>query len=107
MNDLQERLRSNYYQEKHNASYRAYKGDKANGLEGHGDRQKNWAEDAAIRAEFKADLEDEYGVAKAITEDRVTRKKADLLFAKAWDYGHSAGYREVDIHYGELLELVL
>ncbi len=32
--------------------------------------------------------------------------KANLLFAKAWELGHSSGYHEVVIYYNDLVELI-
>lgn len=53
---------------------------------------------AEIQAEFRADLEDEYETAG--------HPKADKLWELAWDYGHSSGLREVELHYAEFAELV-
>ena len=56
------------------------------------------AEDARLKALFKADLEREEGV-----EDN---PKRDLLFEIAWDEGHADGYSEVWNHYTALAELI-
>lgn len=56
------------------------------------------AETARLEAEFKADLEREYGF--------VGHPKADAIYALAWDYGHSAGYSEVAMYYDELAQLL-
>jgi hypothetical protein len=50
-------------------------------------------------AQFKADLEAEYGM--------VGHPKADKLYAKAWDMGHSSGLNEVMYYYDDLSELVI
>ena len=51
-------------------------------------------------AEFKVQLEKEHGVTN------VDRKKLDRLFALAWEYGHSSGFREVENYYIDLVDLV-
>jgi hypothetical protein len=107
MSELENRLAANYYTERQNQIYRDYKGDRESGTTGHGDRQRNWADDAALRAEFRKDLEDEFGITAALAAGSVTQEKADKLFNKAWEDGHSSGYREVALHYDELSELVL
>jgi hypothetical protein len=33
--------------------------------------------------------------------------KADALYALAWDYGHSAGYHEIETHYDDLSQLLI
>lgn len=55
-------------------------------------------ESSDILAQFKHDLEHEYGVA-----DHPKRHK---LFQKAYEYGHASGYHEVANHYSELVDLV-
>ncbi len=52
----------------------------------------------ACEDQFKIDLEVEYGL--------VGHPKADLLFSKAWEMGHSSGFGEVLNYYDELSELV-
>lgn len=60
-------------------------------------RRKN--EEARRQAEeLKARLERENGV--------VNHPKRDLLWAKAWEHGHSAGLSEVEIWYDDLVELL-
>lgn len=49
--------------------------------------------------EFRVDLEEHHGTKG--------HAKADLLFAKAWEKGHSSGYGEVANEYDDLVELVL
>ena len=34
------------------------------------------------------------------------RETADAVFRKAWEDGHSSGYREVEMHYTELADIV-
>lgn len=48
--------------------------------------------------QFRRDLEEEFGMKN--------HPKASLLFAKAWDMGHSAGYGNVLVYYSDLHELV-
>ena len=36
----------------------------------------------------------------------VGHPKLGLLYQKAWDLGHSSGYDEVAIHFGELVDLI-
>lgn len=57
------------------------------------------ADEARLLAQFKADLEAEYGV--------VGHPKADKLYALAWEHGHSAGLTEVVHYYEEFVELVV
>jgi len=47
---------------------------------------------------FKNDLFKYYGVEN--------NPKKDLLFSKAWEFGHSSGYNEVAIYFGDLVELI-
>lgn len=56
------------------------------------------AEEARLNAEFRTDLESAYETASS--------PKKDLLFAKAWELGHSAGFAEVAGYYGDLVELI-
>lgn len=48
--------------------------------------------------EFKQDLFKEFGV-----EDDSAR---EIIFRKAWDEGHSAGYQEVYFEFSELMDFV-
>jgi hypothetical protein len=61
-------------------------------------RNKYRAEEARLISLFKADLENQHGVAG--------HPKADRLFELAWDYGHSSGYNEVAYYYDDLAELI-
>lgn len=56
-----------------------------------------------LRQRLRADLESDNGTTPA----RIGQQKADLLWAKAWDHGHSAGLHEVAFWYVDLAELVL
>jgi hypothetical protein len=56
------------------------------------------AETDRLKALFQVDLEAD--------NDMVGHPKAELLFTKAWDMGHAAGYHEVKGYYEDLLELV-
>lgn len=51
-----------------------------------------------LQDQFRADLEAEYGM--------IGHPKADKLWAKAWDMGHSAGLGDVANYYDDLYELV-
>lgn len=57
-----------------------------------------YARSTALEAEFRHDLEVEY--------DMVGHPKADLLYAKAYELGHSGGMQEVANYYSDLVELV-
>lgn len=57
------------------------------------------ARSAALEAAFRHDLEVEYHM--------VGNPKADLLYGKAWQMGHSGGLHEVANYYADLVELVL
>ena len=37
----------------------------------------------------------------------ITEKQHAVLYAKAYELGHSSGYTEVEYYYGELLELIV
>ena len=50
------------------------------------------------KAEFKRKL----GIDYYITYN----KKFDMCFDLAWDYGHSAGFHEVESYFSELVELI-
>lgn len=58
-----------------------------------------YARTAALEAEFRLDLESAF--------DMVGHAKADLLYAKAWQRGHSGGLHEVAQEYNDLVELVI
>jgi hypothetical protein len=47
---------------------------------------------------FRSDVEE--------ANDMKGHPKADLLWSKAWEHGHSGGYGEVLSHYEDLVELV-
>lgn len=57
------------------------------------------ARSAALEAEFRHDLEVAFGM--------MGHAKADLLYSKAWQMGHSAGLNEVASYYSDLVDLVL
>jgi len=48
--------------------------------------------------QHKAQLEKQFHV--------VGHPKADLLYAKAYDFGHASGLSEVEYFYSELIELI-
>lgn len=51
-----------------------------------------------LEQEFQRDLEDHHGM--------TGHPKAAILFGKAWDRGHSAGYYDVALVYDDLVDLV-
>lgn len=55
-------------------------------------------QEAKETADFKLKLEEKYGTSN--------NPKRDMLWDKAWDYGHSSGYSEVESYYSDFLELV-
>lgn len=57
------------------------------------------ARSAALESQFRHDLE--------VCYHMVGHPKADRLYGKAWDMGHSAGLIEVAHAYSDLVELVL
>ena len=50
------------------------------------------------KKEHKAQLEKQFHI--------VGHPKADLLYARAYEFGHSSGYSEVEYFYSELIELI-
>ena len=50
------------------------------------------------KSEFRAAIEDEYGL--------TDNPKKDKLYAIAWDMGHAYGYNEVNCYYDQLRELI-
>lgn len=60
-------------------------------------------DEVRLQQQLRADLEGDNGTTPA----RIGQRKADLLWAKAWDHGHSAGLHEVAFWYVDLAELVL
>lgn len=50
---------------------------------------------------FRLYLREEYGTSE------LPEAVDNALFGKAWGDGHSCGYHEVELHYGELADLVL
>jgi len=52
----------------------------------------------AVAIEFKNDLFATHGVQN--------NPKREELFRLAWEYGHSAGYYDVDAYFGEMVALV-
>jgi predicted aminopeptidase len=62
-------------------------------------RRLRQAKERAVVEEMRSRLEKEYG----LTE----HPKRELLWDKAWDRGHSAGYDEVELVYGDLAELLV
>jgi hypothetical protein len=92
-------LDQGYYSKRDNDIYRDYPGK-----ENFRERSQQYAENKRI---FRSDLEQEYGIAAALKSGHLLQEKADRLFDLAWEYGHSSGYNEVNLHYSELVDLVL
>ena len=61
------------------------------------------SDEVRLRQRLRADLEGDNGTTPA----RIGQHKADLLWAKAWEHGRSAGLHEVAFWYVDLAELVL
>jgi lipopolysaccharide biosynthesis regulator YciM len=63
---------------------------------------KTWAErreeSNRLVAEHKAKMAAEYGL--------VDHPKLDAVYQLAWDYGHAAGFGEVESYFSELAKLV-
>lgn len=57
-----------------------------------------YAEQHARQALLKRDLEEEYGL--------TNHPKADMVWGKAWEHGHSGGYNDVATWYSEFAEVV-
>ena len=55
-------------------------------------------EEVRLHNLFRQDLEAEAGTSN--------NPKKDLLFEKAWEFGHSAGFSEIASYYFDLAELV-
>ena len=58
-----------------------------------------YAKDKELADQFKVDLYEEYGV--------TNNPKNDLLFSKAYELGHSAGYQEIENYFSDLVDLIL
>jgi len=54
---------------------------------------------AELHEQFKQDLFEYLGISN--------NPKKDLLFSKAWEYGHSCGLYEVYLHAEDLVDLIL
>lgn len=39
------------------------------------------------------------------TPERMSKEKADKIFALAWEYGHANGEQEVENYYKEIIEV--
>lgn len=66
-------------------------------------RNARSSDETRLQQQLRADLEGDSGTTPA----QIGQRKADLLWAKAWDHGHSAGLHEVAFWYVDLAELVL
>lgn len=62
------------------------------------EREFRQAVELGERMAFKERLEKEHGLEN--------HPKKDRLWALAWEYGHSAGNSEVEMHYGEFADLL-
>ena len=99
--DFEEKLRTGYYKNKlpyARVGRSTPPETTQEGREVHEIARAYKAEEQRLHAEFRADLEAEHNVTK--------NPKRDLLFAKAWDMGHSSGFSEVANHYADLVELI-
>ncbi len=63
-----------------------------------GDKEGNQKRRIEVHAQFRKDIEEEYGTAG--------HPKAQRLFDIAWDLGHGSGLYEVDLHYNDLVDLI-
>lgn len=61
-------------------------------------RDRYQAEQQRLNDEFYADLLEEHGV--------TGHPKAQKAYNLAYEYGHSAGYQEVALHFADLVELI-
>lgn len=59
---------------------------------------KRYEQQAAERQAHKMQLAIEHGLSN--------HPKLDLLYEKAWEYGHANGFNEVAFHFEELKELI-
>lgn len=73
-------------------------GKYTNGLEYASDKEAYREENRRLDRLFKADLEEEFGVAG--------HPKKDLLFTLAWREAHAFGLKDVYLTYEELVELL-
>jgi hypothetical protein len=89
-------IREGRYENK--VTYEAWRMRKHDAKKSREQLNKRRAEEARLNSLFKADLENQHGVAG--------HPKADRLFELAWDYGHSSGYNEVAYYYDDLAELI-
>jgi flagellar biosynthesis/type III secretory pathway protein FliH len=62
------------------------------------ERAKRLAAEAKIKEDMKADLAKAYGVPR--------NEKFEKAWNLAWEYGHSAGYAEVENYFDDLVELI-
>jgi hypothetical protein len=62
-------------------------------------RRREGAEENKKLLEFKKLLEARYNLEN--------NSKFEVLFARAWELGHSCGYSEVEHYFEELVELIL
>jgi hypothetical protein len=63
------------------------------------DLAAHYSRSAALEAEFRHDLE--------VTYHMVGHPKADLLYGKAYQRGHSGGHSNVASEYADMVELVM
>lgn len=57
------------------------------------------AETSRLMQQFKADLFEDLGI--------TDNPKANTLYSRAWDYGHSSGLREVHNYASDLVDLIV
>jgi hypothetical protein len=63
------------------------------------EKEKEYGQESCrLEQQFKKDLFSEYGVEN--------NGKADLLYSKAYELGHHAGFSEVEIYFSDLVDLI-
>lgn len=60
------------------------------------ERQEQRATEAALEAQWREWLRDEYA-------DNITDAAHEAIMRLAWEYGHASGYHEVEYHYQDLV----
>jgi len=89
MKTIQDKLRDNEYRSR--VPYFTTKENREGNQAYHTDN-------ARLEEEFKKDLFKDLGI--------TNNPKAEQLYAKAWDLGHSTGYSDVYIYACDLVELI-
>ena len=89
MKTIQDKLRDNYYRTK--LPFFTIKENPERAMARHRDN-------ARLEEEFKRDLFEDLGI--------TNNPKAEKLYSKAWELGHSAGYSEIYLDAQDLVELI-